>query len=835
MGKNSPIASRNTTYRLTKSLLKLRKSNYFSYASRANHSNHSQLHWLTKSFLKKTAYLYLWLQLTKLQKKSKKITASSQVAQKKIRVKSKKKRVFTSFKTNASPLQGWTFYDLLSVFKIPQFTKKLAKKIGKKLHLPLISAAFSTRKKTNKLHFSTHMRVALRSLLAISCLTIIYGGYIFVFKDLPNPNDLTQNKQNVTTRILSRNHKVLYKIYKDENRTLVKLDDIPEDLIHATIAIEDKDFYYHHGFSIQGILRAMIANSQHDEIQQGGSTITQQLVKNRLLNSDKTIQRKLRELVLSIMVELKFSKDQILEMYLNQVAYGGSTYGAEEAAQRYFGKSVTKLNLAESSLLAGLPAAPSAYSPFGSAPELSKNRQHEVLRRMVDDGYISQTQADAAYNQSLALKHDAVDIQAPHFVFYVKKLLAQQYGEEIVNQGGLEVTTTLDLNIQNAAQKIVTTEVNTLARMRVSNGAALVTHPKTGEVLAMVGSKDYFDFEHDGQVNVTTRPRQPGSSIKPLTYALAFANGKSPSSIVDDSPITYHSAGSPPYSPKNYDGKFHGKVTMRQALASSYNIPAVKTLAEVGVSNMLDKAKLMGIDTWQDRSRFGLSLTLGGGEVLMTDMAELYSTFANYGQTVELNPILEVKNYKGEVLYRNTCALDHKGCPQNQTLDKKVAYYISDVLSDNKARTPAFGPRSVLYIPNQQVAVKTGTTNNLRDNWAIGYTTDYLAAVWVGNNNNRPMSYVASGITGASPIWNKIIRLLLDDKHPHRFPIPDGLTKVKICATTGTLPCRGCPVIKDELFTPGTEPTQACSPSWFVKKEKIDKNGDKILDGIISH
>ncbi|MBT7183569.1 MAG: penicillin-binding protein, partial [Candidatus Pacebacteria bacterium] len=263
--------------------------------------------------------------------------------------------------------------------------------------------------------------------------------------------------------------------------------------------------------------------------------------------------------------------------------------------------------------------------------------------------------------------------------------------------------------------------------------------------------------------------------------------------------------------------------TLRESLASSYNVPAVKTLAEIGVSNMLDKAELMGIDTWQDRSRFGLSLTLGGGEVKMTDMAELYSSFANQGKTTSLNPILEIKNYKGEILYRNTCVLDNKGCPQNKTLSPKVAYQISDILSDNQARTPAFGPRSVLHIPNQQVAVKTGTTNNLRDNWTIGYTTDYLTAVWVGNNDNLPMSYVASGITGASPIWNNIMRLLLDEDNPHTFPTPAGLIKVKICATTGTLPCAKCPVIKEELFVPGTEPQKACSPNWFNKKETNDE------------
>ncbi|MBT6899300.1 MAG: PBP1A family penicillin-binding protein [Candidatus Pacebacteria bacterium] len=797
MRKKDPIASKNRTYLFIKNTFKLRlvRSLYFAYFFNElkkpglislNKARKSALK--QKYLFKKIGQIYLWMN-----------PISKKIEKKLVHKKSKK--------TTNSLLLGWSITNLFPFeLKLPKIS----------LEIPKIAI------KLPKIKISASVRSIVIGLIAVTIFGAGYNTYLFIFKDLPKTSQLIQDDQIVTTRILSRDSEVLFKIYEDENRTLVKLSDIPQHLIDATIATEDKNFYYHRGFSIQGIIRAAIANRQDNSIQQGGSTITQQLVKNRLLSRERTIQRKLRELVLSISVEFKFSKDDILEMYFNQVPYGGSAYGVEEAAQRYFGKNVTQLNLAENTMLAGLPAAPSVYSPF-AVPELAKRRQKEVLQRMVDDEYLDQTQADAAYNQSLNFQHDSIDIIAPHFVFYIKQLLAQQYGEAAINQGGLEVTTTLNLELQQAAQKIVTDEVNKLKPLRVNNGAALVTNPKTGEILAMVGSKDYFDFEHDGQVNVTLRSRQPGSSIKPLTYAIALENGKSPSSIIDDSPITYRSLGSPPYSPKNYDGKFHGKVTLRESLASSYNVPAVKTLAEIGVSNMLDKAELMGIDTWQDRSRFGLSLTLGGGEVKMTDMAELYSSFANQGKTTSLNPILEIKNYKGEILYRNTCVLDNKGCPQNKTLSPKVAYQISDILSDNQARTPAFGPRSVLHIPNQQVAVKTGTTNNLRDNWTIGYTTDYLTAVWVGNNDNLPMSYVASGITGASPIWNNIMRLLLDEDNPHTFPTPAGLIKVKICATTGTLPCAKCPVIKEELFVPGTEPQKACSPNWFNKKETNDE------------
>lgn len=657
------------------------------------------------------------------------------------------------------------------------------------------------------------------TLLSLVMTALILGGayytYDTAFRDLPQVSQITQRKQPLTTKILDRNGKVLYNIYKDQNRTLIPLNKVPPSMKLATIAIEDRDFYSHHGLSIRGIARAIKVNSEGNRVQ-GGSTITQQLVKMTLLTPERTFKRKIREALLSFLVEQTYTKDEILEMYLNEVPYGGSTYGVEEAAQRYFGKSARQLNLAESAFLAGLPQSPSLYSPFGSSPELAKQRQHEVLRRMVEDEYITQEQASAAEQAELVFRPNVTDIQAPHFVMYVKDLLAQQYGEDLVSQGGLEVTTTLDLDLQNEAQEIVSKEMESLAKLKINNGAALVTNPHTGEILAMVGSKDYFDFAHDGQVNVTMRPRQPGSSIKPITYSVAFENGMSPSTMVLDAPVSFQTPGSPVYSPKNYDGRFHGNVTLREALASSYNIPAVKTLASIGIDNMIDQAQAMGITTWKDRQRFGLSLTLGGGDVLMSDMAKVYGTFANEGVTTDLSPLLEVKTAKGDVLYHNFCALDGHDCQAVRTISRKTAYQITDILSDNVARTPAFGPRSVLDIPNQQVAVKTGTTNNLRDNWTIGYTQDRVVAVWVGNNDNSPMSYVASGITGASPIWNKIMRLTLDDQNPHQFPLPEGLVKVKICVTTRTLPCAGCPIVREELFEVGTEPQAACNPGQFA-------------------
>lgn len=665
--------------------------------------------------------------------------------------------------------------------------------------------------------------------LSVLLLSSTWATYHFVFEDLPTVEELTERPLAASSSIVDRNGTLLYSLYDDENRTIVPLNEISSYLIQATIAIEDQTFFTHQGFSPKGIARAIRANFQGESVQ-GGSTITQQLVKNRLLSNEKTYTRKLRELVLAVMVERAFPKDQILEMYLNTVAYGGSTYGIEAAAQRYFNKPANKLTLGESALIAGLPQAPSIYSPFGSNPELAKLRQQEVLRRMVEDGYITPEQAAAAEQEELVYNTDSTQILAPHFVMYVRQLLEEKYGEEMLTTGGLTVKTTLDLKLQNETQKIVSDEIQSLKRLRISNGAALVTNPKTGEILSMIGSVNYFDFANDGQVNVVLRPRQPGSSIKPLTYSLALERGMTVLSTIDDSPVSYVIPGSPPYAPKNYDGKYHGRVTLKEALASSYNIPAVKLLAMVGINNVIDRAEAMGITTWKDRSRFGLSLTLGGGEVRMIDLATLYGVFANQGYRVDPNPILEVTTNSGEVLYRNECALDQKNCDREQVTDPKAAYLITNILMDNKARTPAFGPLSTLMIPNQEVAVKTGTTNSLRDNWTIGYTDNRVVAVWVGNNDNTPMSYVASGITGASPIWNKIMRTQLDDKNPHKFTAPSGMVQLAGCANTGvnyfvsgTEPKNGCPTPTPKA-SPGSTPSPAESPKPTQKPRPQARN-----------
>ncbi len=694
-------------------------------------------------------------------------------------------------------------------------------------------------------------------------IPIVLFVYIYIFKDLPSPKSLSSQPVPLTTHIRDRYGTELYKIYRQQNRTLVKLSDLPKDLVHAVLSIEDKNFYRHKGFSIQGITRALINNLKSCNRSvftcrlnaQGGSTITQQLVKTSLLSSERTFQRKLRELVLSLWVETIYSKDQILEMYLNRVSFGGSAYGIEEASQTYFGKSSIELNLSEASLLAGLPASPTTYSPFGAHPELAKTRQKEVLRRMVEDQHITWDKAEESSATELQFIPPSQTIKAPHFVMFVKEMLSQKYGPELVEQGGLDVTTSLDLGVQEQAQKIVFEETAKIAHLNVSNGATLITNPATGDILAMVGSRNYFDIKNDGNVNVTIAERQPGSSIKPLNYALALSRGFTPASIIDDSPITYKTPGQPPYSPTNYDRRYHGRVSLRTALGSSYNIPAVKLLSANGVSDMVEMGQKLGITTWDDPSRYGLSLTLGGGEVTMLDMTTLYGVFANYGKKVAHHPILSVKDASGNILEKFDCPIslnptrdiltaqavealvtEITTCPAEEVLDPKIAFLITDILSDNTARTPAFGPRSDLVIPNYQVAVKTGTTNSLRDNWTIGFTQKYLVAVWVGNNNNSPMSYIASGVTGASPIWKKIMQSLVSHDPPVTFTAPPGLAKLPICTLTGQLACKACPY-RMEYFTQGTEPKSACSDESIQALLAPTPTGqlpprDKLLRGI---
>lgn len=656
--------------------------------------------------------------------------------------------------------------------------------------------------------------------VAVACM--VSGFYWFILRDLPSPSTLGKYEIPLTTKIYDRNGKLLFDIFVNENRSPVSLSDIPVYLREATISIEDKNFYQHGAINpIGGILRAIAATITGGKLQ-GGSTITQQLVKSALLTPERTVSRKIKEIILSPLVELLYPKDKILEMYLNTVPYGGTAWGVETASEKYFGIPVAKVDLAQAALLAGLPQAPTLYSPFGAHPEYAKTRQKEVLTRMVEDRYISQGQADEAFAEPLHYKQET-GIQAPHFVMYVKEQLVNKYGEAAVERGGLKVYTTLDLDLQNYAQATVAAEVAKLKSWSVSNGAALITHPATGEILAMVGSTDYF-ASPSGSFNVTTALRQPGSSIKPINYAIGIEKHiVTPATMFLDIPTCFGNAiGQPPYCPRNYDGKFHGPVQLRFALGNSLNIPAVKMLYLNTVQDMVASASAFGLNTITDPEKYGLSLTLGGAEVHMTDMAEAFSVFANGGQRHDLVSILKVVDKNGKILEQYEDPNLGKDLPSQllqtgpRVVSRETAFLISHILLDNNARSAEFGTNSALVIPNHAVSVKTGTTNDLRDNWTIGFTPQYLVATWVGNDDNSPMnSALVSGITGAAPIWNKLMSRALEGK-PDVWPKqPDGIVGAQICAVTGLLPPnpdpnagdKGCPT-RFEYFIKGTVPNE---------------------------
>lgn len=629
------------------------------------------------------------------------------------------------------------------------------------------------------------------------CLLAVFlvNAYGFI-KNLPSPASIGKLNFPLSTHIYDNRGRLLYEIYREQNRTPIKLEDLPSYIYQATIAIEDKDFYKHNGISFgSGVLRALKEMLLHHKLQ-GGSTITQQLVKSALLTPERTIERKIKEMILALWAERLYTKDQILEMYLNQVPYGGSAYGIEEASKIYFNKNAKDLSIAEAAFLAGLPQSPTVYSPY-TDPALAITRRNNVLKTMYDVRYIDKKTFELSQQEGLNVVAPSTMIRAPHFVFYVKSELEKQYGIRKVEEGGLKVIASLDLDVQLKAEEILKEELEKVASLNVTNGAILVTRPKTGEILAMVGSVDYFQ-QPSGAFNVTTALRQPGSSIKPIMYSLALQQKYTAASVIDDSPVVFTSVGSPPYRPVNYDGKFHGRVTLRYALANSYNIPAVKTLNSLGVSEFINYARRMGITTWLNPTDYGLSLTLGGGEVKMTDMSTAFGVFANEGERVEVTGIDVINDYAGSEVYQ---LLPNK----RRIIEKGVAYIISDILSDNLARQQAFGPKSFLEITDYKVAVKTGTTDNKKDNWTIGYTPDYLVTVWVGNNDNTPMNpYLASGITGAAPIWNRVMTYLLKEYQGDKknwFAKPDDIVE------------KQCFFGKTEYFTRGTEATVGCSQS----------------------
>lgn len=653
--------------------------------------------------------------------------------------------------------------------------------------------------------------------LTLFALLIGIGIFVILFiwygRDLPAPGKLINSSLAESTRIYDRKGVLLYSVYKDQNRAYVSLKDIPKNVQQATIAIEDRNFYTNSGFSITGYIRSAIDLVIYRRIVSGGSTLTQQLVKNVLLqDTQQTFIRKLKELILAIQVDKRYSKDQILEMYLNDVPYGGANIGVESAAEAYFGQHAKDLDLAQSAFLAGLPQAPSIYSPF-SGNKYYLARTKAVLDAMRDLGNISEKQDEAAYKEVQNMNFSDTDrsIKAPHFVMYVKQLLAQQFGEAAVENGGLQVTTTLDYDIEKHAEDTVKTEIGNLKGYHVANGAAMVMDPKTGQILAMVGNTDYFDTSIDGNYNDALANRQPGSSLKPIMYATAFEKGYTPATEVMDVKTDFPSGDptNPNYQPVNYDGKYHGPIQLRFALGNSMNIPAVKMLARVGVKDVMTNAFNMGIKNWEPTSsniaNVGLSLVLGGRETTLMDEMTAYSVFADGGQKHDPVSILKVTDSHGNTLYQN------QDKPGVQVMPKEVTFLISHILLDNVARTLEFGPNSWLVVPGKTVSVKTGTTDNKKDNWTIGYTPSYVVGVWVGNNDNTAMNQaIASGETGASPIWEKIMSYVLKGKPDEAPQKPDNVVAVTVDSLFGGLPYNGQPT-RSEYFIKGTEPTAPSS------------------------
>lgn len=643
--------------------------------------------------------------------------------------------------------------------------------------------------------------------------------FLWFARDLPTPGKLVTSKYKDATRITDKKGELLYSVYQDENRSYVKLSQIPIRLQEATISIEDKDFYKNNGFSPIAYVR-VARNAILGKGLAGGSTITQQLVKNVLLSNERSLPRKIKELILAIQVNQKYKKPEILEMYLNNIPYGGTAIGVEAASQQYFGKNATELNLAESAFLAGLPQSPSRYAPFTGSKSYV-GRTEAVLKQMVENKYISKNEADKALNDIENYKFSERNeaIKAAHFVMYVKERLADQFGEQAVTTGGLQVTTSLDYDIQEKAEEIVKDEVDKLSTYKVGNGAAIVSDPTTGEILAMVGSKDYFgesapegctsgdDCVFDPNLNVSTsNTRQPGSSMKPIVYATALEKGYTASTLLMDTKTEFPTSGTPPtYTPVNYDGKFRGPSQVRFALGNSLNIPAVKMLAKVGIEPVMRKAYDMGINNWEpsakNRAGVGLSLVLGGRETSLLDEVTAYGVFANKGVKHDPISILKVTNPNGKVLF------ERKKTNGKKVLSEEIAFIISHILLDNNARSAAFGASSFLNIPGKTVSVKTGTTDDKRDNWTVGYTPSHVVGVWVGNNDNTPMNQaIASGVTGASPIWNRLMKEVLKDKADEQPAKPDNVIALLIDDFAGGLP-HGSQPKRSEYFVKGTEPT----------------------------
>ena len=635
---------------------------------------------------------------------------------------------------------------------------------------------------------------------------------LFVFfratRNLPSFQEVPKITLAQSTKIYDRTGShLLYEIHGEEKRTVVSQEEIPEFLKEATIAIEDKDFYKHPAFSWDSILRAVFTDLIHGRIVQGGSTITQQLAKNAFLFPEKTLTRKIREIILARDLERKYSKDQILWFYLNEVPYGSNLYGVGEAAKTYFGKEVKNLTLAEAALLAALPQAPSYYSPYGNHFSELLERKNLVLEKMYEQGYITRNQFEKAVKEKIDILPKKETIFAPHFVMYVKELLAQKYGEDFLERGGLRVYTTLDWQAQKIAEETIKWGVKRNRRLADARNAGMVVQDaKTGQVLAMVGSYNYFDIKNQGNFNVCLAKRQPGSAFKPFVYLEAFLKGYTPQTVVFDLKTNFDTTGKVEnrYEPRDFENYFQGPVTFRDALAQSMNVPSVKVLYLAGLKDSLDLAKKLGITTLAGPEKYGLSLVLGGGEVRLIDMVEAYSVFAQNGIKHPQKFILRVEDSKGNVLENYQ--------PQGErVVDQEKVEVLNDVLSDNEARAPLYGgTNNLIQLKGREVAAKTGTTNNSRDAWIFAYTPSYVVGIWVGNNDNSPMLKQGSSILLAVPMWHYFATKFFSDKPVEKFEKP-ALKKVEKPMLDGEYVI---PYIEDSHLKP-----QIHSILWYVNKD----------------
>jgi len=623
-------------------------------------------------------------------------------------------------------------------------------------------------KKKSKIKF---FAIGIASLIVV---TVLIGGITFIWlkTTLPSPNKLLEREIPLSTKIYDRTGKtLLYEIFSQQRRTLIKLEDIPPYLIQATLVAEDRDFLKHPGFDFQSMIRAIIIDIFKGGKVQGGSTITQQFIKNAFLSPEKTILRKIKELFLAYQIEKKFSKEEILQMYFNEIPYGGTAYGVEAASQIYFQKSVKDLTLDEAALLAALPKAPSYYSPWGSHKQELINRRNYILNSMAELGYITQEQANQAKatNTLEKIREFKDNIIAPHFVFYVKQLLVEKYGEKLVEQGGLKVITTLDVQAQKKAEEIIDNNIKKINQWGGNNASLCSIDVKKGEILAMVGSADFWNKEIDGQVNVALSLNQPGSSFKPIVYSAAFEKGYTPETIVFDVETDFGPSGnSKHYIPHNYDLKQRGPVTLRQALAGSLNIPSVKVAYLTGINEIINLAQRFGYTTLKNPSAYGLSIGLGAAEVTLLEHTAAYSVFAREGISIPLTAILEVQDSKGRILEKK----QDNNLEKFRVIEQNTARIISDILSDKQSREAVFGANPNFLLSDRPVAVKTGTTNDSKDAWAVGYTPEIVTGVWVGNTDNSPMKKGADGARLALPIWHDFMAEITRKYPPSKFNPP---------------------------------------------------------------